>query len=246
MASFITGGDSRGLEAYLFAHAMASSSRPYDVSLDAGTWVRVLGIGETKAGVIDPDNPSALSAVSKVFKRIEDRKLITRSRVGRKSKITLLNESGGGRSYRRPTKGRTRGNRWLQLPHAYWTAGDYRALTLPAKAVLLVALTLRDGFELPERCGPEWYGISPDTVGEGIRELIKRDLLNREFDWVRADRAAHGWTQVHRYTLLGPYSVAARTAAARGRDGEDEIDVDDDLDAGLHLVVTDDAEAQPA
>lgn len=246
MAAFISGGDSRGLEAYLFAHAMASSSSPYNVSLDAGTWVRVLGIGETESGVIDPDDPSALSAVSKVFKRIEDRKLITRTRVARKSVITLLNESGRGRAYYRPTKGRTRGNRWLQLPHAYWTADHYRTLTLPAKAILLVALTRPDGFQLPERFGPDWYGISPDTVGDGLRELIKRELLNREFTWVEASRAAHGWTQVHRYTLLGPYSAAARTAATRSRDTDTDTDTDDVLDAGLHLVVTDDTEAQPA
>lgn len=244
MAAFIRGGDSRGLEAYLFAHAMASSSRPYDVGLDAGTWVRILGIGETQDGTIDPDAPSALSAVSKVFKRIEDRKLITRSRIGRKSRITLLREIGNGRPYRRPM-GRRRGDRWLQLPHAYWTDGHYRALSLPGKACLLVALTLQDGFQLPERCGPEWYGISPETVGDGLRELIKKELLNREFDWVRADRAAHGWTQVHHYTLLGPYSAAARAVAARGR-ADDEIDVDDQTEAGLHLIVNDDADAQPA
>jgi hypothetical protein len=95
------------------------------------------------------------------MKRLEDRKLITRGRVGRTSSITLLSEDGSGDAYTHPATAR---HQYLKLPHAYWTERHYETLSLPAKAILLVALSLRSRFPLPYERGPAWYGLSPDST----------------------------------------------------------------------------------
>ncbi len=46
-------------------------------------------------------------------------------------------------------------------------------LSLPGKAVLLIAHSLRPGFALPVEKAPEWYGISADTAQRGLAELVK-------------------------------------------------------------------------
>ena len=140
LASFVTAHDARALDAYLFVHALASAE-PWNCDYPAGTWVRALGLG---AGA---EAASARGAVSKVMKRLEDRNLITRSRSGRRSSVTLLREDGSGQPYEHPH--RAGSDRWLQLPYAYWLEGHYLAFSLPAKAMLLVALSLADGFYLP-------------------------------------------------------------------------------------------------
>ncbi|MGH3898934.1 MAG: hypothetical protein ACRDTA_11935 [Pseudonocardiaceae bacterium] len=46
LATFLRSHDDRGLEAYLFLHAMASASAPYNCVLTSGVWVRVLGLAQ--------------------------------------------------------------------------------------------------------------------------------------------------------------------------------------------------------
>ncbi len=201
---FVGGHDERGLDAYLFVHALASAD-PWNCDYPSGTWVRALGLAN------DAELPSAKSAVSKVMKRLEDRNLIERSRVGRTSSIKLLKEDGSGDPYEHP---RSRGEYWLQLPYAYWTEHHHETLALPAKAMLLVALSLPDGFPLPyDRC-PQWYGISADTAKRGLKELTAKSLLDFEQDWIKNHRSDTGWVEQRQYTLQGVYSQAARKKAA--------------------------------
>jgi hypothetical protein len=133
LASFVTAHDARALDAYLFVHALASAE-PWNCDYPAGTWVRALGLG---AGA---EAASARGAVSKVMKRLEDRNLVTRSRSGRRSSVTLLREDGSGKPYEHPH--RAGSDRWLQLPYAYWLEGHYLAFSLPAKAMLLPAILI--------------------------------------------------------------------------------------------------------
>lgn len=201
---FVGGHDERGLDAYLFVHALASAY-PWNCDYPSGTWVRALGLAD------GAEPASAKSAVSKVMRRLENRHLIQRTRVGRISSITLLKEDGSGDPYEHP---HSRGEYWLQLPYAYWTEHHYESLTLPAKAMLLVALSLPDRFPLPyERC-PQWYGISADTAERGLKELLAQDLLDFDQEWVKNHRSDTGWVEQRRYTLEGVYSQAARKKAA--------------------------------
>lgn len=201
---FVGGHDERGLDAYLFVHALASA-HPWNCDYPSGTWVRALGLAD------DAELASAKSAVSKVMKRLADRGLVQRSRVGRTSSITLLKEDGSGGPYEHP---HSRGENWLQLPYAYWTEHHYESLTLPAKTMLLVALSLPDRFPLPyERC-PQWYGISADTAERGLKELTAKGLLDVAQEWIINHRSDTGWVEQRRYTLEGAYSQAARKRAA--------------------------------
>lgn len=211
LASFVTGHDGRGLDAYLFVHALASAE-PWNCNYPAGTWVRALGL------TADASPSSARTAVSKTMKRLEDRRLVQRSRSGRRSSIRLLREDGTGEPYDHPYK--TGDAKWLQLPHGYWHEDHYLHLSLPAKALLLVALSLDDGFYLPSERARDWYGISPDTAERGLRELRNSGLLCDDQRWIKDQRSATGWTERWTYTLTGSFSRAARRAAATVRKGK--------------------------
>jgi hypothetical protein len=205
LASFVTAHDTRALDAYLFVHALASAE-PWNCDYPAGTWVRALDLGSSATPA------SARGAVSKVMKRLEDRNLVKRGRSGRRASVTLLREDGSGEPYEHPH--RAGDDRWLQLPYAYWLKGHFLSLSLPAKAMLLVALSLQNGFYLPSERADDWYGISPDSADRGLRELRKAALLDTDRQWVKNQRSDTGWTEHWTYTLTGPFSSSARRAAA--------------------------------
>jgi hypothetical protein len=131
---------------------------------------------------------------------------------------------------------RTRGDRWLRLPHAYWTDQHYRTLSMPAKTVLLIALSRPAGFSLPEHKGPDRYGASPDSIGDGLRELINTGLLYRDHEWVSAPRSTNGWTQRHLYTLHDAFSAVELDKAARSRDAKPDTDTDTGTDTDTVAV----------
>lgn len=208
LATFVSAHDERALDAYLFVHALASAE-PWNCDYPAGMWVRALDLTESAKPA------SARSAVSKVMKRLEDRHLVSRQRVGRTASITLLKEDGSGEPYEHPYNA-GRGENWLQLPHAYWLEEFHQSLSLPAKAMLLIALSLPDDFPLPADRVPKWYGISADTAERGLRELRRSRVLNFDEQWVKNAKSDTGWTQERRYTLDEPFSTAARKKAATG------------------------------
>ena len=205
LASFVSAHDDRALDAYLFIHALASAA-PWNCDYPSGTWVRAFGLGETATSA------SARAAVSKIMKRLEDRRLIARSRSGRRASITLLHEDGSGEPYSHPHK--TGDDRWLQLPYAYWLDGFFLELSLPAKAMLLIALSRPDGFYLPSQRAQDWYGISPDSAERGLRELRHAELLISDRQWVMNQHSDTGWTERWTYTLDGAFSSSARRPAA--------------------------------
>lgn len=209
LAAFLTGRDSRGLDAYLLLHAMACAA-PWNCDLPSGFWVRALGIVDpTKSGVaaLNPARPT----VSKIMRRLVDRQLVDRARVKRRSSLILLREDGSGAPYKHPHATK---EQWFQLPHDYWYDGYYRTLSLPAKVMLLIALERPDGFNLPQRKAPRWYGVSEDTADRGLRELRTVGLLRRKEDWVVSRRSDIGWTQQWKYSLQGAFSDAARSKAS--------------------------------
>lgn len=222
LATFLRSHDDRGLEAYLFLHAMASASAPYNCVLTSGVWVRVLGLAQ------NAELRSARGAASKIMKRLVDRNLIERSRTGRRADLALLREDGSGTKYERPL-GETKFERWLQLPHAYWIEGHYTDLSLPAKVILLIALSLDDGFALPQDRAPQWYGVSADSADGGLRELVNKGLLYCEYRWEEDSRSDTGWTKRYTYTPIGSFSKAERKKASASRRPQQDgiVDLDD-------------------
>jgi len=228
LAKFLTTHDDRGLEAYLLLHAMAAAA-PWNCRLPSDAWVSALGLADNATP------SSARTAVSKIMGRLEKRKLITRVRSKRLSDIILLKEDGSGDPYERPLNDRAE-DRWLQLPHGYWLDGHYETLHLPAKVMLLIALSRPDGFPLPYDRAPAWYGISSDSAEEGLRELRATGLLTVQRNWVKAPRSETGWTAELLYTLQDSFSTAERKKASRIRNRATTVDDDEARDQVARVV----------
>lgn len=192
-------------------HAMASA-HPWNCKLPSEAWVGALGLAENDVAM-----DSAKAAVSKTMRRLEQRKLITRRRSKRLSDITLQKEDGSGDDYKHPIES---GEPYFQLPYAYWHEGHYTSLHLPAKVMLLIALSLQAGFNLPYDRARDWYGVSQDSAEKGLRELRRRNLLSVEPTWIPAPRSATGWTERLEYTLQGSFSRAKRRKAELVTSGE--------------------------
>jgi hypothetical protein len=197
LATFVSKHDERALDAYLIVHALASTE-PWNCDYPSHTWIRALGLRE------GAELASAQAATSKMMRRLEERKLITRTRVGRTSSIVLLAEDGSGDPYGLPA---TVKERYFKLPHAYWTERHYETLGLAAKAMLLISLSLRPGFALPYDRGPAWYGLSADSTEKGLRELEKAGILDFDFRWLEDVRSEFGWIEQRLYTLRGAYAA---------------------------------------
>ena len=209
IAEFLTSRDPRGLDAYLLIHALASTW-PWGCTYPSGFWVRTLGLVGDE--VLSADTIGhARPAVSKIMKRLVDRRLIARTRNKRWASLTLLREDGSGCPYQRPFE---TAEQWFSLPHSYWHDGHYRTLSLPAKILLLIALERSDDFSLPQDRAPDWYGISADSADRGLRELRHAGLLQVNQTWIEEPRSDTGWTQRWTYRLLGPYATTVRNEAA--------------------------------
>jgi hypothetical protein len=198
LCEIVRNQDKRAFDLYLLV-LLVAAGKPHEVIIEAAGWARALGIANT----------SGLVAVSRTWKRLADLNLITRGRKARKASITLLREDGSGAPYVRP-RGRTHPERYLRLPLEYWTQEWYRAIGLPAKAMLLIALSLQDRFYLPIERAKEWYGLSADTAQRGLAQLEDVGLLGREVKYKPAPLTSQGWTEEHRYTLKPPFGPRAK------------------------------------
>jgi hypothetical protein len=198
LAAFVRQRRGRTLDLYLLLHAVASAP-PYDARFPSAVWARALGLGT--GGGTD-------SAVSKSWAWLESQKLIASRRRGRLREVTLLQEDGSGQPYRHPGEhGSEARGHYFKLPHAYWEGNFPNRMSLPGRAVLLIALSLRDDFVLPTERGARWYGLSRDTVRKGLRELRLLGLLDMKEITRPAPLSALGYTQERHYTLRAPFGA---------------------------------------
>jgi len=200
LAAFVRRGRDTALSQYLVLLAWASAA-PFDVRRDSRIWARAVGLASDSSG---------RTAVSRNWAFLSDNKLVAVERKARLARVTLLREDGTGRGYVHPSR---TGSGYFQIPFEYWTHGIHNELELPGKAMLLVALSLPDGFYLPPERGPDWYGISASTVERGIRELRRKDLLRARRVRKSAPLAPKGYTFVNLYTLAPPFGPKRATAA---------------------------------
>jgi hypothetical protein len=204
LSVFVRNGDLRALRALLLLYGIISNGdEGWSTTLPIATWARALDITAQTPG------PAGVNAASKTLGRLEQRQLIERKRTGRERKvrITLKREDGSGQPYTRPGRGNT--DRYLKLPHAYWTEGWFRKLDLPATAMLLVALHEKPGFRLPTEHMQEWYGWSPDTAERGFNSLIDLEILTKEIRLRKAPLSPTGLAEMNEYTLQGAFAQPA-------------------------------------
>lgn len=193
--------NSFALDAYLFIHALASSSAPHVARYPAATWVQLVRLDETATF------EAAKARWSKVVTKLTALRLIERERKGNEMIYRLLDEEGTGGPYTRPKKAEE--GHWLRLPHSYWLSDFDHSLTHPEKLMLLIALDQVEDFRLPLDQSHNWYGISEATARRGLRGLEERELLTKTSSYVPAPRSPTGWIEEFRYTLRGPFSKAA-------------------------------------
>lgn len=203
LATFVRNRDLRGLRALLLILGITSSGDGPDgwsTTLPVPVWARAFDTTR------DATPASAVTGVSKVLTRLEERRLIERERRGRERKIrvTLLREDGSGQPYTRPGKGNT--DRFLRLTHRFWLDGWYAKLDLPATAMLLVALHEKLNFELPTERVPEWYGWSADTAERGLATLEHLGLLTRTARLKKSPLSPTGQTRVYQHLLHEPFA----------------------------------------
>lgn len=194
MSEIVRRGRDTAWEQYALAVAWASSA-PWDVRRDSRIWARAVGL---------PADASGRSAVSRNWGFLSDQRLVTVERSKRLAKITLLREDGSGHRYlHHPAQDRT--PRYLQLPFEYWFDGYHRDLSLAAKALLLIGLSLPNRFPLPAERAPTWYGLSESTTRRGFRELRDKGLITVTREYKEAPLAPEGHTRVNFYTLAPPF-----------------------------------------
>ncbi|MFF4653708.1 hypothetical protein [Streptomyces sp. NPDC001380] len=185
----------RAFDLYILVSAVTSGG-DFSVTEWSTTWARSVGIF---------DETSGTAAVSRAWKVLEELNLISRKRgKGGKTVITKLNEDGSGSPYSPPAGGEP----YFQLPFDYWDNNWHNTLSLPGKAMLLVASSQRKtDFTLPQERMPKWYGISPDTAGKGIRELINNNILVHTGDeWYDTLSTRSGRASRPLYALWPPFS----------------------------------------
>lgn len=210
LSALMRAGDQRALLLYLLLLTKASAV-PWDAALPSTVWARALGLPL-------PATRGARSTVSKIWLRLENHGLIRRRRSKRWADVFLLREDGLGDEYTNPGEV---GDRYVRIPLALWREGPgprlrwYQELSLPELAVLLIARSLADGFRLPYEMGPEWYGISADTIARGIDGLVKQGLLRVNKTFKKAPLSPVGYTAEHRYTLREPFGPVGRKTAPR-------------------------------
>lgn len=206
LAAFVAAGDRTALLLYFLALTKASQP-PWDVSLHSAVWARAVGLR-------DPISATARGRISKTWTRLVDRRLVTRARRNRLAAFTLLCEDGSGVEYSRPNTS------YINVPHELWTAGPspssrwFETLTLPELTFLIIGLSNLDQFPLPIERGPDYYGISADTLQRGSSGLRRRELLSVQRRLITAPLAPQGVSWENRYTLRPPFGPRGKISTA--------------------------------
>jgi hypothetical protein len=182
------------LDLYLLLLAVAVKD-PHKVQFPAAVWSRALGRG---------DSTNAELWVSKTLRWLEARNLIVRRPVGRQREITVRHDSTRDKKYTRPKGGVDPWEWFFNLPHRYFLDGWHKRLSASGKAVLLVAYANQDEFELNQRRGATWWGLSTDTLGRGLIELQEQEVLVARTISRKAPESRTGFAVVPLYRLAAP------------------------------------------
>ncbi len=210
LSSFVSDKDDLALSLYLLLLTLARTLPSQSVALPSFRWASLLRRGSAK-GTRD--------LVSRAWRRLERRSLVELEREGRLTRVTLLREDGSGKLYRHPGK---TDELYFKLPVEYWTQGHHASLTLPGRAMLLVALSLGDEFVLPAVQVPRWYGVSADTARRGLKQLVEVDLLGFSTSRKKAPESPGGFTFQRYYTLRPPMGPHSHPSSASERREDDD------------------------
>ncbi|MFB4318792.1 hypothetical protein [Actinomadura sp. 21ATH] len=158
---------------------------------------------------------SASAPVSRLWRKLEQLHLITRSQNGRKTRVTKLREDGTNRPYTRPitSENGPLGEIYFQLPFQYWEDGYHHKLGIVGKAVMLIGMSLRKPqFALPQTAAfAGYYGISKPTLERGIKELTATGLLNETgSETYKTGETRTGYGERLLYGFRSPFDLNVR------------------------------------
>jgi hypothetical protein len=196
LAWFVRRKDVLALDLYLLLLLRGRGKRygGHFVEVQSGTWIRALG----------REGASANQILSRALRRLEKRGLVKRVKTRKGVRIELLREDGSGKAYSPPAGGAPK-DLYFQLPVDYWLADHYMTLSMPAKAMLLIALGEQPEFELPVAQAPQFYGVSPETATRGFDELVRANLARYQHRVIKDPMAPLGKRTVKFWRLLSPY-----------------------------------------
>lgn len=192
------------LDFYLLLHALQPILEGTPLSL--ATWAHIMSVKK----------PVTATAVTRAISTLQNLSLVVREDDSRKPVIRLLREDGSGDEYVRPGTTEEAGPGYFTVPHAYWKSGLAEELTLPGKAMFLIALAetqtpTKRSFTLAVERVPEWYGVSERTAERGYRELItKAQVMQFRVRKVADKRHPAKRREEYWRALDAPYSTAAR------------------------------------
>lgn len=203
LAAFVTGKQHRGLDALLLTHALQPILDGSPLSLR--TWARLLS---TRTGC-------SVATADRTFKKLESMNLLTVGGDAKAYEITLLREDGSGEKWVKAGSVPEPGPGFFVMPHGYWHSGLMDRLTLPGKALLLIALAetqdpKKPRFAMAVERAPEFYGISERTAERGYGDLRRENLLLVRLQKVRDDKHPAGRREVYWRALASPFSTYDR------------------------------------
>jgi hypothetical protein len=215
LKSLVASRQERALDLYLLVAAVTGGPG-HAVTEWSTTWARTIGVLDEKSGA---------SAVSRAWKALKDLGLITTTRGSlRRTTVTKRMEDGSG-PYEPPVSA---GEKYLQLPFAYWEEHLHTRLSLAGKAMLLIALAQRKNtFPLVHARIGEWYGLAQKTVATGIEDLVGNGVLEPagfEYFDTLAVRSGRGSRPLYRLVRpfhqrglppTGPAALPARTETGK-------------------------------
>jgi hypothetical protein len=212
LARFVSQRRAVALDLLLFAHAVWPLSEPEPIQASSAEWVQAIGL---------EDRPGTRAAVSRSWSWLEAQRLVRTHPRGRIRAIEILREDASGEPWEHAADEDVP---YFKLPHAYWTGRFPADLSLAAKAVLLIALSLQrpgqEYFQLPVTRGAQWYGLSEESVRRGLRELRSIRLLRT---WSERRDSASSPTG---YAFDRRHSLNPMEAVARRRNPDSDADAD--------------------
>jgi hypothetical protein len=190
---FVNKRQPRALDIYLLLHGVASRE-PWDIALPAMVYGRALNLPETS---------NTETSVRNALRFIESVKLIEIQKEGRLRKAVLLRDDGTAMPYGGVDRS---GHGYFRIPWVYFSGRWHEQLRLPGKVALIVALSQAPAFALPTEQAAKWFGISPDTLQRGFRELRDLGLIKVWQTAKVAPNARYGMTKINHYALTGPFT----------------------------------------